>query len=108
MASHTLRATALIFIACALLAAFALLVGYQTETTITTDYVWIDQRTYPLIIRDERRAFLIPLAGKRCFANLPINPEWIAVRQQYETSYASSFQIEDTQSSHAVARLRCP
>jgi hypothetical protein len=108
MPCFMLRTAALIFSATTLLTAVALSLGQQVETTTITEYMFLEQRTYILSIRDERRALLIALSGSRCFAKLPVDEEMIAIRQQHQSSYGETFRIEDTHAEHAVTRLRCP
>lgn len=108
MGSAALRAATLLLIGSTIMIVFAVMVGRQIETSTVTDYTQINGTVYTIRIRDIRSTTSINLAGSRCFAAPPLDPEWTAVRQQYESNYMQQLEVRSFDAQDAVNRLRCP
>src|SRR5688572_2775211 len=103
MAHYSLRAGALILVASLVMLVFAILIGQQVETSTVTEYIKLEYHVYPILIRDAGSTTVLQLAGKRCFDAPSLDPEWIAVRQQYQTNYMEHFQVRDLHPEDPVA-----
>jgi hypothetical protein len=109
MAHHySLRAGVLILVASLVILTFALLIGRQVETSVITEYTYTENRIFPMLIRDVRSTTFLILAGTRCFPAPSLDPEWRAIRQQYQPGYMTQFQASDSQPENVLIRLRCP
>lgn len=91
-------------------ALLALIIGESVATKTLTEYRQISDEYYVWFIRDMGSSIQIDLVGRRCYKTPPIDPEWIAVRQQYQPSYAipAPMHIIDPHPVYALDRLRCP
>lgn len=108
MALVALRTAVLLLIGSTLIIVFAVIVGRQIETSTVTEYMQINQTVYTTRIRDLHTNTSLDLAGKRCFAALPLEREWLAVRQQYQPNYMQQLEVRSFDVQDAVNRLRCP
>lgn len=103
-----LRTACLAVFANIVIVLLSLTIGQQIETSTITEYMTMNEVTYAMQIRDLRTNTTLRLAGTRCFAMPSLDPEWIAVRQQYQTNYVDTFQLRAFQAENAVERLECP
>lgn len=102
-----LRIAAFIAVTSFVVAFIFLAVGQQVETSTVTAHAQINNRIYILNIRDLRTNLALRLSGTRCFEAPPIDPEWLAVRQQYETTYVQQIQVRSFDTVDTVRRLLC-
>jgi hypothetical protein len=103
-----LRIAAFLAITVTVFSLVAIGFGHQVDTSTLTVHEQINNHVYALYIRDLRTNVALRLSGTRCFEAPPIDPEWIALRQQYETNYVQIIQVRSFDTDDAVRRLQCP
>jgi hypothetical protein len=102
-----LRLTAGVLLVNSCVVIVTLLLGQFIQVEAVTDYLLIDARSYAVGIRDPMHNVYLPLAGRGCFETLPLDSEWIAVRQQYNPGFVQRFQIWGVRLADVLNRLRC-
>lgn len=108
MALQILRIAALLFIGSIAVVFISLAVGHRIETSIITEYAQINDVVYTVRVRDLHTNTFTELAGKRCFPPLPLESEWLTLRQQYQPNYIQQIQVRSFDAENAMSLLQCP
>lgn len=103
-----LRVAIFFALTAAVFALIAISSGRQVETAIMTEYAQINDIIYTVRIRDLTTNTYTELAGTRCFPPLPLESEWLALRQQYQPNYVQQIQVRSFDAENALSLLRCP
>lgn len=101
-----LRMVIVVLVLSGILLLTGLLLGHVIATEVVTDDYTLEDRTYSLQIRDDRRGFYFELAGSRCFEPLPPWAEEDA--ETSSTSLEGQFsQTRYKEPLEAIDALRC-